>query len=52
MGKLGKKLRLTGDEVDVLVEHLRNRLNLLNGNITDEEYEILEDSIYTTLGIK
>ena len=30
---------LDGDEVDILVEHLRNRLNLLNGNITKEEYE-------------
>lgn len=33
---------LDGDEVDCLVEHLRNQLNLINGNITQEEYEELE----------
>ena len=33
---------LDGDEVDRLVEHLRNKLNLINGNITQEEYERLE----------
>lgn len=33
---------LDGDEVDRLTEHLRNRLNLLNGNITKEEYDCLE----------
>ena len=34
---------LDGDEVDVLIEHLRNRLNLINGNITQEEYDDLEE---------
>lgn len=33
---------LDGDEVDNLVEHIRNQLNLLNGNITEQEYEKLE----------
>ena len=33
---------LEGDEVDRLVEHLRNKLNLINGNITREEYDKLE----------
>ena len=34
---------LDGDEVDRLVEHLRNQLNLINGNITQEEYDKLEE---------
>ena len=34
---------LDGDEVDMLIEHLRNRLNLINGNITQEEYDDLEE---------
>jgi len=29
---------LDGDEVDVMVEHLRNEINLFEGNITTEEY--------------
>ena len=29
---------LNSDEVDVLIEHLRNQLDLINGNITNEEY--------------
>ena len=29
---------LNSDEVDVLVEHLRNQLDLINGNITNKEY--------------
>lgn len=33
---------LDGDEVDNLIEHIRNQLNLLNGNITEQEYEKLE----------
>jgi hypothetical protein len=32
---------LDGDEVDSLVENLRNKLNLLNGNITKSEYDSL-----------
>jgi len=38
----GSKEALDGDEVDTLVEHLRNQLNLINGNITNKEYEELE----------
>ena len=34
---------LDGDEVDMLIEHLRNRLNLINGNITQKEYNCLEE---------
>lgn len=33
---------LDSDEVDRLVEHLKNQLDLINGNITDEEYADLE----------
>lgn len=36
---------LDGDEVDRLTEHIRNRLNLINGNITNKEYEELEASV-------
>ena len=32
---------LDGDEVDSLIEDLKNQLNLINGNITKEEYEKL-----------
>lgn len=34
---------LDSDEVEMLVEHLRNQLNLINGNITNEEYNRLEN---------
>lgn len=34
---------LDSDEVDILVEHLRNQLNLINGNLTNEEYNNLEN---------
>jgi len=34
---------LDGDEVDVLTEHIRNVINLHEGNITQEEYEDLEE---------
>ena len=34
---------LDGDEVDNLVEHIRNQLNLINGNITEKEYKKLEE---------
>lgn len=34
---------LDSDEVDILIEHLRNQLNLINGNITNEEYNYLEE---------
>ena len=29
---------LDSDEVDILVEHLRNQLDYINGNITYKEY--------------
>jgi len=35
---------LDGDEVDRLVEHLRNAINLHEGNITNEEYLEYEES--------
>ena len=34
---------LDGDEVDRLTEHLRNRINLFEGNITEKEYAKLEE---------
>ena len=34
---------LNGDEVDVLTEHLRNEINLNEGNITQAEYIKLEE---------
>jgi hypothetical protein len=40
--KDGNNEPLDGDEVDVLTEHLRNELNLFEGNITEEEYFELE----------
>ena len=36
---------LDGDEVDMLVEILRNQLNLINGNITMQEYLNKENNI-------
>lgn len=29
---------LNSDEIEVLVRHLRNQLDLINGNITNKEY--------------
>ena len=34
---------LDKDEVDNLIKHLKNQLNLLNGNITKQEYEEVEE---------
>lgn len=34
---------LDSDEVDRLVEHLKNMLNYMNGNITYKEYMKLEE---------
>lgn len=34
---------LDSDEVDILMEHLKNQLELINGNITKEEYDFLEN---------
>ena len=34
---------LDSDEVNILVEHLRNQLDLINGNITNDEYNKLEN---------
>jgi hypothetical protein len=33
-----EKEPLDGDEVEKLINHLRNQLNLINGNITTDEY--------------
>jgi hypothetical protein len=35
---------LDGDEIDNLVNHLRNELNLICGNITNDEYWKLENA--------
>jgi len=40
--KDGSDEPLDGDEVDRLTEHLRNQMNLIEGNITDSEYDKLE----------
>lgn len=45
---------LNSDEVEVLIGHLRNQLDLINGNITNEEYMqkecgINKESIYQKL---
>ena len=40
--KSGSDEPLDGDEVDKLIEHLRNQINLNEGNITQREYEELE----------
>lgn len=40
--KKGNDEPLDGDEVDRLTEHLRNKMNLHEGNITQEEYIQLE----------
>jgi len=34
---------LDGDEVDRLIEHLRSQINLIEGNVTEEEYLKLEN---------
>lgn len=36
---------LDSDEVAKLTEHLRNKLDLINGNITNSEYNLLEEQI-------
>jgi len=41
--KEGSEEPLDGDEVDRLTEHLRNRINLFEGNITQKEFEKLEN---------
>ena len=41
--KEGSKEPLDGDEVDALTEHIRNRINLTEGNITEKEYAELEN---------
>ena len=41
--KAGSEEPLDGDEVDRLTEHLRNKINLNEGNITEEEYDKLEE---------
>lgn len=34
---------LDSDEVDILIGHLKNQLELINGNITKQEYEEKEN---------
>lgn len=41
--KEGNDEALDGDEVERLVKHLRNQLNLIEGNITEDEYIKLEE---------
>ena len=41
--KEGSDEALDGDEVDRLTEHLRNQINLIEGNVTEEEYLKLEE---------
>lgn len=36
---------LDGDGVDKLVKYIKNRLNLINGNITRKEFDNLEKNI-------
>ena len=40
--KNGSNEPLDGDEVDILAEHIKNKINLIEGNITDREYEEFE----------
>jgi hypothetical protein len=40
--KAGTEEALDGDEVDILVEHIRNQINLIEGNLTLSEYNELE----------
>jgi len=40
--KDGSDEPLDGDEVDILTEILRAKLNLIEGNITDKEYDEME----------
>ena len=40
---------LDGDEVDVLAEHLKNFINLNQGNITEKEYFELELAVKKTI---
>ena len=40
--KDGSEEPLDGDEVDRLIEHLRNKINLFEGNITPQEYDKLK----------
>ena len=34
---------LDGDAVELLIDHLRNKINLMEGNITEDEYLDLEE---------
>ena len=43
--KNGNTDPLDGDEVDRITEHIRNKLNLFEGNITENEYLILNNKI-------
>lgn len=39
-------------EVNLLVEHIRNKLNLMNGNITEQDYEALEENVINCISEK
>ncbi len=41
--KDGDEDALDGDEVDSLTERLKNQINLIEGNITNDEYDKLEN---------
>jgi hypothetical protein len=43
--KDGSDEPLDADEVERLIQHLKNQLNLIEGNITEEEYLQLESDI-------
>ena len=36
---------LDSDEVETLIGHLRNQLDLINGNITNKEYLEMEEKV-------
>lgn len=40
-----KKRNLNGEDVEILTNHLKNRLNLINGNINQWEFEYLENKL-------
>jgi len=44
--KAGTDEPLDSDEVERLIQHLKNQLNLIEGNITEEEYLQLEEATF------
>ena len=43
--KTWKQEPLNSDEVEILTGHLRNQLDLINGNITNKEYLEREEKV-------